>query len=308
MKKVLILLISFHCAYLTIADFVTLGFTVKDESGTSIENAIVDVSTERDAKDMSWFGTAEIKEYSKKTKDDGMAKMKILCHSGAYDVKVSADGYYPCKMFGENCYRDVVDPLTGRHRSEMHDREYKIILRKMKKPVKMNCYTWTERCWRTPLEIGSYPFDLEIGDWVHPRGKGKTTDLIAKCEAVTNGAVLYIRGSIQFVKGGAYKRKKLKNMIFCSDYEADVKGEFLSEFPYECKENSTDLKESVRKYPLEDDEYWVFRVREKRDELGRLISAHYGKIYAPVRMFGQFYLEKIFFNPTPNDPNIEEKR
>lgn len=308
MKKVIALLISFHCAYLTIADFVRLSFMVKDEHDAPVKNATVGVNTERDPIDMSWFGTAEIKEYAKRTKDNGMADMEILCHTGTYNVNVSADGYYPCKMFGENCYRDVVDPRTGKHRSKMHDMEYKIILRKVKKPVKMNCYAWTERCWRTPLKIGSYPFDLEVGDWVHPMGKGKTTDLIAKYEAVTNGVVLYIRGSLQFVKGGAYKRKKLKNMIFCTDYEADIKGEFLSEFPYEFKANSMDLNESVRRYPLEDDEYWVFRVREKRDELGRLISAHYGKIYAPVRMFGQFYLEKLFFNPTPNDTNIEEKR
>lgn len=97
-------------------------------------------------------------------------------------------------------------------------------------------------------------------------------------------------------------------MSFCTDYEADTKGKFVSEFPYECKADSVDLKEYIRKYPIDDNEYLVFRVREKRDEFGRLISAHYGKIYGPVRVFGQFYLEKISFNTTLNDPNLEEKR
>jgi len=44
---------------------------------------------------------------------------------------------------------------------------------------------------------------------------------------------------------------------------------------------------------------YYFRVRTKMDENGNVVSAHYGKIY------GDFMQFRYYFNPTPNDRNIE---
>ena len=49
------------------------------------------------------------------------------------------------------------------------------------------------------------------------------------------------------------------------------------------------------------DEYrnYYFRVRTKLDENGNVVSARYGKIY------GDFMQFSYYFNPTPNDRNVE---
>jgi hypothetical protein len=47
------------------------------------------------------------------------------------------------------------------------------------------------------------------------------------------------------------------------------------------------------------DRIYYFRVRTKVDDRGNIVSAHYGKIYGDFMQFAYYY------NPTPNDRNIE---
>ena len=65
------------------------------------------------------------------------------------------------------------------------------------------------------------------------------------------------------------------------------------------------------------DKYLVFRTRCIIDENGRIVSAHYGKISGDFRGSLQLiffthnsYADEagIYFNPTPNDPNLEDAR
>ena len=58
----------------------------------------------------------------------------------------------------------------------------------------------------------------------------------------------------------------------------------------------------------EDDEYLVFRTRIVKDDNGNIVSANYGKIYGAIRTVGFFGAKAIYFNPTPNDVNMEEKQ
>ena len=56
----------------------------------------------------------------------------------------------------------------------------------------------------------------------------------------------------------------------------------------------------------EDDECLVFRTRIVKDEKGNIVSANYGKIYGGIRTVGFFGAPAIYFNPNPNDLNMEE--
>jgi hypothetical protein len=54
---------------------------------------------------------------------------------------------------------------------------------------------------------------------------------------------------------------------------------------------------------------YFFRVRTVRDQSGKIISAHYGKIYGDF-FFGcsASYIDYTYYlNPTPNDRNVEFK-
>ncbi len=54
---------------------------------------------------------------------------------------------------------------------------------------------------------------------------------------------------------------------------------------------------------------YLYRVRTKKDETGKIISAHYGKIRGPIK-FGAYAKATslsitYYFNPTPLDRNME---
>lgn len=56
---------------------------------------------------------------------------------------------------------------------------------------------------------------------------------------------------------------------------------------------------------MDKDTYCIFRTRTTLDEKGNLKTAHYGKIYGPWLFFGDMAAD-VFFNPTENDPNLED--
>ena len=58
---------------------------------------------------------------------------------------------------------------------------------------------------------------------------------------------------------------------------------------------------------LDDNSYIVFRTRTKVDENGKLVSSHYGKIYGLWQFYGGIRAANVQFNPTPNDPNLEDE-
>ena len=43
------------------------------------------------------------------------------------------------------------------------------------------------------------------------------------------------------------------------------------------------------------------------DDEGNLVSAHYGKIYGLWEFSTMMRVKDVFFNPTPNDTNLESK-
>ena len=64
---------------------------------------------------------------------------------------------------------------------------------------------------------------------------------------------------------------------------------------------------------------YYFRIRTKTDASGKIVAAHYGKIYGPLTLVpvlknqnaskrsieANLSISEVYFNPTPNDRNIE---
>ena len=154
-------------------------------------------------------------------------------------------------------------------------------------------------------------FDLTVGDWVSPHGRGKARDFDVTYIRDGEGRAFTSQELILSVRDPFAGFKK----VSCDTYSA-----FKS--PYRANTNAVYEKE-IRfsfKRPggtggyidgqMKADECIVLRTRTRLDEDGRLIGAHYGKIYGPLR-FG-VSLEapgemKIlhYFNPNENDPNLE---
>ena len=60
-----------------------------------------------------------------------------------------------------------------------------------------------------------------------------------------------------------------------------------------------------KQWSNDDDEYIVIRTRTKCDDNGRVVSAHYAKIYGPIGFGGEFTCTGLYFNPNDNDTNLE---
>jgi hypothetical protein len=120
-----------------------------------------------------------------------------------------------------------------------------------------------------PCRSGEFGFDLERGDWTAPFGTGKVADITFTYNLVVTNDMSRCSGSLSFnASGGVYKLKRQKGTSFVSVYEADSNATYSAEFTYSSYCNDKDNRD-----------------------------------YASVRG-----ATAIYFNPTPNDANLEEKR
>ena len=160
-----------------------------------------------------------------------------------------------------------------------------------------------------PVPIRDEPvgFDLEVGDWVNPHGKGKQPDLLFTYKVNVRD---YWNGSLEltiaFTKklDGLYRAQKDTGSALGSVYEALLAG-YQPEMRF-AFETTTDKDLKVEK--LGDSEYLIFRVRTEVDEQGNIVSARYGKIYGPIEFgVGKEHCIRFtyYLNPTANDRNLE---
>lgn len=288
------------------AAWVKVDYEVKDEYGMPVSNVVVETRTQRDYLVISWTQTIKQDSYISKTDKDGKASCRFRCHHGNFDACVSAPGYYPEEFldlsFGANYDMKLDKVIFPRL-----EKKVAIRIRKICNPVDLKLTRGHIANFKCPLKKGEYAFDLEVGDWVSPRGKGKEADFVVCIEAVTNDSVKIMRGKFVYPRGGAYREKLIQARHFRSIYNADTSTVYHASFPFEFHYDTRDWNKRYCHMPLEKEDYWVFRVREMKDAKGNILSAHYGKLYGPIRIFDHLDFGNCYFNTTPNDTNLEEK-
>ncbi|HAL92636.1 MAG TPA: hypothetical protein DCM68_06395 [Verrucomicrobia bacterium] len=162
-------------------------------------------------------------------------------------------------------------------------------------------------------------YDLEKGDWLSPYGIGQIADFIFQVhcdwsEGKSPYGEQYYHATLELTFSN-----EDDGIIEFRDSQPELEGSIfrLSRFAPESgytnrwfaerftnKEGSTLATISQRK-----DLNYFFRVRTKKDETGKIVSAHYGKIRGPLDFgfrgkrngLGMTY----YLNPTPNDRNME---
>ena len=142
-------------------------------------------------------------------------------------------------------------------------------------------------------------YDFQLGDWVAPHGKGKTIDIYftVTFKKEENGD---FDSSIEVTfpnegDGMIYFEHNLREgSEFASDYFAPENGykkrKLLRRFQKDGKITS-EINRQTGNYYL--------RLRTVLNDKGEIESANYAKIY------GDFMYFTYYFNPTPNDRNIE---
>jgi len=182
----------------------------------------------------------------------------------------------------------------------------RIVLKKIRKPVDMlhkPC-----GCFKIPSEGSWLGFDLERQSWVNPHGEGRVSDVLIRFRnnVVNSQTKFTATMEVCFTNNahaGFYVCKKDLSSEMLSDYTANTNAEYITSKVFSLHR----LGKQRIDGSLSEDSYLVFRTRTKVDSQGRLISAHYGKIYGRWGFYRGMRTSGIWFNPEPNSTNLEDK-
>lgn len=264
---------------------VEIRFKVIDEAGKPIEGARVTLAIDPPAGELP---------YSKLTDRSGEVdvtgpKMMILKSASqkegyyrSYNIKIPLGRFWKVPF-------DKSEPIE-------------IVMKEVRNPVAMYARARTpekEGAIKIPKRDIEYGYDLQIGDWVAPDGNGKVSDLIFLSTGKRVNRKEYdTTVSIKFSNEGdgliMFEDEKFEGSQLISGYLAPEQG-YRNKFVYEIKREKGGAH-TTTKNPKAN---YYFRVRTKLDKDGNVESAHYGKIY------GEFMSITHYFNPTPNDRNVE---
>ena len=175
-------------------------------------------------------------------------------------------------------------------------REGTLILRKKRNPTPLA----VRRIELVPPSFEKpYAYDLEIGDYVQPYGKGKTPDLVFRSVLLRNDGPMDLdyRLDVSFSNLGDGIISTEQN-LWCtlrSPHYLAPNAQYQNKWIY----TRTVKPGGGGETSANPNRCFYLRVRTKLDETGKIMSANYAKIYGDFPKFVYFY------NPTSNDRNLE---
>ena len=174
-----------------------------------------------------------------------------------------------------------------------------LVLKKVGKPIAMYAkkYAMALKAPEYGKRIG---YDLMVGDWVAPYGKGIAADIIFE-QDYTNppSGEYYSKITVAFPKvGDGIQLYTIPDSESGSGLRSPHNAPLDGYQPELIRETSA-LQEQPRKFEFDPNRVYLYRVRTALDHEGNVVSAHYGKIY------GDFMQFTYYLNPTPNDRNVE---
>jgi len=273
---------------------VEIIFHVEDENGDPVKGATVE----------GYFWSpythdAVGDEFNLRTDEEGNCLVRGKGYSSIAGV-VQADGYYRTEF-----NISLGDKNVAREAGYWSLQETAVILKGIRNPISMYAKRVVVDIPEQNTPIG---FDMEKGDWVMPYGKGSVSDFNVSYATQQEAVHQYAKEMVFSVPtpyGGFVVKKLDEFSTFVSDYDAPTDG-YVIEYSFEQKRSPEQIQ--VHK-ANRDNEYFAVRTRVVTNDVGEIISANYSKIYGPIQYAlwrNQKYLEFIYyFNPTPNDRNLE---
>ena len=219
--------------------------------------------------------------------------------------EVRKEGYYRTSVKIE-FWRTKSDPKVKDGKWQPYGEMRTVVLKRIKNPIKM-----VEVPYRInkAIALGKwYGYDLICSDWIPPYGKGEHLDVLVRLglAAVNDTSDFRTTMELCFTNNpysGVYKVCQDNWSEMKSVYNADTNAVYQNEIAFEFERHP---RKPIIDTRLSEDSYLVFRIRTKVGASGELVSAHYGKICGPWAFFGAMTAPDLFFNPTPNDTNLED--
>ncbi len=276
-----------------------LRVRVVDERGVIVSNASVCVTfsdTHTTVKNTEGL-TDEFGRFAAKGKTIGKLR-----------VWVRKDGHYETWLAPH--FRELsVNEARKTKRWSKGPVETTVVLKKIRNPVRLvrNLGFGYLRDFKFPVTNAVVGFDLKVNDWCKPYGKGEYDDLQMKFDLWrSNKNWLQVYSSLDITMtnklDGFYFAPVDRYSALSHVYEANTNAVYQKELHFVYDRRTGIVKKEVD-FPK--DKHMVFRTRTKVDDKGNLISANYGWIQEDFS-YGIIMTIRNLFNPTPNDPNLED--
>ncbi len=272
-------------------------YRVVDDEGMPITNATVCGQWQNDYPRKTWQET-----FVTDTNGVFVAKGKV---GGRFGFYVKKEGYYLSSTGVDFHWREGVSPLVKDGKWQPYGENRTLAVKRNKHPV--DAPTLLHTVIDVPATNVWLGLDMETFRWVKPYGDGAHSDMLLRfnSDPINKYEVNWATMDVSFTNNpyaGFYVLPKDGFSEMQSVYHADTNMAFRTGITY-----------SIGRLPkddnlLDDGHYMVFRTRTTVDEEGKLVSAHYGKIYGRWGIWGGTRARMIFFNTTPNDTNLEDMK
>jgi hypothetical protein len=235
-------------------------------------------------------------------------------------VAFGKKGYYG------SSYPNVHWKSTGKFEDGSWQTEIKAVLKAVKNPIPMHANSMIGRVEKyifVPEPNKDYGYDLLMAQPLPPLGTGKIADFVFRVEGSyiqidTHDLVLKVNfrdkdeGIIEFLTPERSNLHELHmdGSFLISQYVVPESG-YKRTLDRHSKQNGAS---DTLTRDLSPKRNFYFRTRIKRDSESQIISSHYGKIYGDFDFrrgnmengfIASFGWAATYFNPTPNDRNVE---
>lgn len=245
--------------------------------------------------------------------------------NGEYVVQGKCTNRITCQITKDGYYDSVLELVNYGNRHSLRGGKWQpygesttIVLKKIKNPIALEHAS--PNLGPPPSQDEWYGYDIERRQWVTTEGRGLHKDMLVKITTESKDEISDFKATmeISFTNNpyaGAYVQKKDKYSEMKSVYNADTNAVYQTSFRFTYERHPVIVEKPIRHVTgmneidtrLDADSYLVFRTRTEVDSKGRLISAHYGKIYGVWEFFGGMRAANVQFNQNPNDTNLEDE-
>jgi hypothetical protein len=301
-----------------------LNILVIQDDGTPVENADVSVQYPIGIKVNPGGGfPTDRQQTSRATTDaDGKARINFKTVSSPEGlVWIRKNGYY------QSVFIDTDWKAEG---MKSWSTDIQTTLKPIKNPVPM--IARAESIFAIKEFDREYQFDFEVGELLPPHGKGVHPDIrvTMKGTRVENkpdehedidyqASIGFSNPLDGFIEFAVQPKDGAVGSSFISDYLAPVSGYLPSLERKVVWGKARSLPGYWEDFRAPERKAYYFRVRTRTDASGKIVSAHYGKIYGPLTLIpilknqaafkkslkAELSISELYFNPTPNDRNVE---
>jgi hypothetical protein len=300
MKKIAVVFLALICATRLCAQNnpPTRGWDVTlkvvDETGTPVSGAEASVSYFVQPPAQQPRDSVASENIAGLTDANGVFEASHNDRSISLTYRVQKNGYYKTEIVDHLGRPDQHGPATWTSTVTMQ-------LKKVGQPIAM--YAKKIRLAPAPrIQNTPIGYDLIMGDWTTPYGKGQKADIIFLKEFQGKAPYDYLsRLTVSFTNPGdgiqafTVPFPPLQGSLLRSPHEAPLDGYQ----PQLIKEDSAHPGQPSKEAGYDEAGGYFIRVQTILDANGNVKSALYGKIY------GDFMQFSYYLNPTPNDRNIE---